>query len=933
MRRSLPIIPVVVVLSLVLSALGTAMAAGNPVPVFAPPAALTTSLVGYWTLDETSGTRDDSAGSNPLASNNSVGSAAAIRGNGATFNGTNQWLSHANDAALQMGNIDFTVAAWVKLNSTSVAGAIIGKNDANNSHAEYDLHYGASGVNRFEFGVSSDGTITNTTIVRANAFGAPAVGVWYLVVAWHDATNDQIGISVDAGTPTFATHTGGVHVDTTSFWLGQRQIQDIFLNGTLDEVGVWKRMLTSAEIVDLYNGGFGCTYPLTTCGDLSGPTPTPYANPNLLRDGSFETLSNSPWQYLSTSRAIDMRSGGDFDNIGLAFCYNRYAQVRDGIYQRFWFPGGTMYASLELRSRYSVAYPKITVTDDLGRTGMDLPIWPAGAPLDGAPGAWERVNTFNPRSPGWYTLRIEEVDPLGENSNSAEWAYQVDDIVISTTGYYSQCGGVPGGPTDTPVPTATRTATPTRTSSPTPTSIGASTATRTPTATAAGVGSWTNCDFERGRQGWNGQSVTAMLAGGPVGPQWMHIPIGGSLSQPFNWSGGTIYLTFWLGPLSRGAIELWNAAGTGLVVTIYNGANALPAWKLVAITRNNVPAGTYQLRLRPVDSNGFDIDGVQPASNTYAYCGSPNGLPVTPTSGPTSFVTATSTQTPTAGPSPTRTPTRTPGATWTPNNTSTPSKTYTPVPTSTPNAAATSTQAAANATSTQSAGATQTALVGGNATEQAGATQTQAAGNATATQNANATATVQAAPTQMHNPPEQPAASCDSPCQRPDNPFNLAGWIEFTQCQASSYISWCQRHTDQAASVLSSFDAYEPFGTFRELREAVAEFNAIALSYDWSAMGLPGTTEEPLASTFTEPGESIWTGAPFELMAGGSFSAQCDSFTLASVVGSRLATSMCYIFNILHALHLMPWLQFFINAPSLGIIAIYVWKKFIDKAS
>ncbi len=44
-------------------------------------AALTDNLSAYWKLDEASGTRVDSAGSNDLTSNNSVGQAVGKLGN------------------------------------------------------------------------------------------------------------------------------------------------------------------------------------------------------------------------------------------------------------------------------------------------------------------------------------------------------------------------------------------------------------------------------------------------------------------------------------------------------------------------------------------------------------------------------------------------------------------------------------------------------------------------------------------------------------------------------------------------------------------------------------------------------------------------------------------------------------------------------------
>ncbi len=42
-----------------------------------------------------------------------------------------------------------------------------------------------------------------------------------------------------------------------------------YLNGALDEIGLWTRVLTSTEVTQLYNGGAGLAYPLVV---PSGPT-------------------------------------------------------------------------------------------------------------------------------------------------------------------------------------------------------------------------------------------------------------------------------------------------------------------------------------------------------------------------------------------------------------------------------------------------------------------------------------------------------------------------------------------------------------------------------------------------------------------------------------------------------------------------------------
>src|SRR5690348_11404000 len=100
---------------LVLVVLALLVAGPLAVPVSAgpdlrPPWALTDSLVGYWKLDEASGSRADSAGANTLTDNNTVAGLAGLISNAGDFERDNsESLSIADNAALSMGDIDFTL--------------------------------------------------------------------------------------------------------------------------------------------------------------------------------------------------------------------------------------------------------------------------------------------------------------------------------------------------------------------------------------------------------------------------------------------------------------------------------------------------------------------------------------------------------------------------------------------------------------------------------------------------------------------------------------------------------------------------------------------------------------------------------------------------------------------------------------------------------
>ena len=56
-------------------------------------------------------------------------------------------------------------------------------------------------------------------------------------------------------------HTLGVHNGSATFHLGCNEEGLSYLNGRLDSVSIWKRVLTASERTQLYNAGNGLDYP------------------------------------------------------------------------------------------------------------------------------------------------------------------------------------------------------------------------------------------------------------------------------------------------------------------------------------------------------------------------------------------------------------------------------------------------------------------------------------------------------------------------------------------------------------------------------------------------------------------------------------------------------------------------------------------------
>ena len=214
--------------------------------------ALLNELVAHWRLDEASGVRVDAHGGNDLADVNTVGQAAGKLGNAASFvAGNEESLSITDNAALSMGNIDFTIAGWVRFDALTGTG-LVGKWATGSM--EYLVYFDGTNL---RFHVSNNGT-ANVSVVNSASISA---NTWYFFVAWHDAAADAINISVDNNAAASAAHGTGVNNGDAALFLGHNEEGITYLSGRLDSVSIWKRVLTAAERAQLYNSGNGLDYP------------------------------------------------------------------------------------------------------------------------------------------------------------------------------------------------------------------------------------------------------------------------------------------------------------------------------------------------------------------------------------------------------------------------------------------------------------------------------------------------------------------------------------------------------------------------------------------------------------------------------------------------------------------------------------------------
>lgn len=209
---------------------------------------LSTSLVELWKLDEASGNASGAVNSLTLTDTGTVGSGTGVISNCRTFNGSSQYLSRASDSNTQTGDIDFSIAGWIYVNSLSSL-RVACKGELGVS-IEWNLRF-ESGAFKFLVGSSSDAV-----------FGSLTSGVWYHVACVHDSVNNTITVYVNGVSGTPVSYSSGATAGSGDFILGG-DIQSgtrHYFDGKIDEFAFWKKAITATEIGDMYNDGYGLAY-------------------------------------------------------------------------------------------------------------------------------------------------------------------------------------------------------------------------------------------------------------------------------------------------------------------------------------------------------------------------------------------------------------------------------------------------------------------------------------------------------------------------------------------------------------------------------------------------------------------------------------------------------------------------------------------------
>lgn len=222
--------------------------------------ALATSLVSYWKLDNTS----DSVGSNTLTNNNSVTFVAGKIGNCANFVSASSQYFTGSSLGIS-GSSARSVSFWYNMTSYANNQEFIGWGPLTSNNYWYVFTTSSGNINVSQYGSAS--------LTTTNTFGT---GSWIHVGVTYDGSGSLSSSSTKIYVngvlqATNSPSNSAMNTTATPFAIGARSDGAAdYVNGKMDEVGVWSRALSADEISQLFNSGRGNAYPLTDSPSLYG---------------------------------------------------------------------------------------------------------------------------------------------------------------------------------------------------------------------------------------------------------------------------------------------------------------------------------------------------------------------------------------------------------------------------------------------------------------------------------------------------------------------------------------------------------------------------------------------------------------------------------------------------------------------------------------
>lgn len=346
------------------------LAGSNPNSGTSTPQGLYAGLASWWRLDETSGsTASDAAnGHNGTVSSSTWG--AGKLGNALTLDGVDDGIL-AGTAAAVTGTGDFSLGAWVKVNSGSPLGTVIQQREPGGTGyiGEHMLNVNANGtVNFFVYGSGGyQFNLTTTTTVNN--------GQWHHISAVRSGANGYIyidGVQAASGSGTVQS----MNSLAVSIGYDYRDNNKRF-TGSIDDVRIYSRAVSAAEALTLFDPlSLPLGWTKQDIGSVGVAGSATHTAGSYTLNGSGADIWGTAdafhyaWQTLSGDGEITAR---------VASVENTNAWAKAGVMIRESLTAGSAHASIFVSPSSGVSFQRRTATSGTSTstttTGITAPRW------------------------------------------------------------------------------------------------------------------------------------------------------------------------------------------------------------------------------------------------------------------------------------------------------------------------------------------------------------------------------------------------------------------------------------------------------------------------------------------------------------------------------------------------------------------------------
>ncbi len=215
------------------------------------------SCMGAWLMEDVGNETDVAKGNTMIETGGTIARSADRKfgdWSRAFVASETEYLTHADNLDTDIFGVDqpITLVAWIKTTNASIVADqdVVGKYRTSNNTRQYRIDIDVSDGERAKFWLSSNGTATTSETGTTDVVDQ----AWHHLAAVYDDVDMKIYVDgVLEGTP--VAYNGGIAEQTEAFNIGVRGGLLQYFDGLIDEVAIFNKALSLAEVNDIMDNG------------------------------------------------------------------------------------------------------------------------------------------------------------------------------------------------------------------------------------------------------------------------------------------------------------------------------------------------------------------------------------------------------------------------------------------------------------------------------------------------------------------------------------------------------------------------------------------------------------------------------------------------------------------------------------------------------